>query len=374
MFDEDSYAAHAGKVYSELDEADAVAGFLENDDVGRFMELHGVDKGYDCAIFKYVKAPTSGSIMRAHQITYTDSIPGPEAVVEQFGPGEYEWQLGSRAKKTLEGATGRFIVVKRVFVGSHWESMHRKFQRERDRQERKQRQREMREDAEEARIEGVYGAPSQGLDINGIAALIAAARGTQPAAAPAIDPMTMMIVAKMLDQKPPSQWPQILASMAPALVPVVERIMRPAVAAPNPMNDLTAKFLETAMEVKIDQLKPPESDPWFLPVLESFAESLPTIISTLGQLPAFARGPTAAAVVSTNVPNSKEMIAAIKANPESIAPLVAKWDRTYTPADVDMLLESVGIPRPPSTKPGAPAPAAAPAAAAPGQETAAPAA
>lgn len=360
MFDENDFKQLADETYTE---PAAAAAFLDNDEVAKFLELHGANKGFECAIFQYVKSPISGNMTRAHQITYTDVIPGATPIVQQFGPGEFDWQLVTKNAEVRAGG-GKPIVVKRIFVGPHWDKVHRIYKRESDRRERKERMLQLQEDAEEMRILGAFGGaqPAQGMGITEMLKVIELVRpaGQAPAAAgpQQTDPLTLLIMTKMLD-KPGTSLTDIAAlvtSLAGPAGAIFSRLTAPR--APGPFDNLGMELVKSIAERKLEDMNPaPPERHWIADVIEGFSSSLPTIVTVLASLPKDAAKTTAAAAIK-NHPKGPELLKAAVEDPEARAYLTAYLDKRFDAASVDKVLEALGTQR--DTPRPAPAAGAAP--------------
>lgn len=350
--------AHTEKEYEERvsfeEEAANAGAFLENDDVSAFILLHGADRGYECAIFKQIKAPQSNRMMLAHQATYTDGIPGAETVVEEFGPGEYEWRIISKDASKREELAGKTMVrVPRVFLGPRWDRLHNRFNWKKKAEERKERIEALREEADEARIEQMYGVPipaAGGLGKSEILEIVTALRGP---GATGESPLTVALLSKLMDPRPGINWTavaQVAAIAIPALSPALAKLFAPRAPATGPYDSIIANIVTQALENKVDALKPPEAPSSLVTELLDFGrEVLPEALKFLSRLPATARAPVAAAAINSNL-KGKALFEALKTDPEALADVVNKWDAEFNPDDVDLLLESAGLTRPKSTE------------------------
>lgn len=348
MHTEEDYKQRLEEIQAESVEAST---FLENDDVAQFIEMHGVGRGYECAILKQVQAPQSSRMMLAHQITFEDKIPGAEAIVGPYGDGEYEWRIVSKNRTLYDELKEKKVIrVSKVFIGPHWKRIHQNFIREQDRQDRQERRRIQREEMEELALEGIYGfqRPSGGSSPE----MIELIKAMKPDATES--PMMLLLMKNMFESKPGFNWQAFAATIAavsPALAPILSRIFAaPAPPPKGPFDEIVTRLVESTINKKVEDMEPPEaSRHWVLEIIDSLSSALPLILTTLKTIPPIARGATANAAVKA-YPRGKELLQALKTDPEALSQAVEKLDQDHGTSNTDAILSSLGFERPEASK------------------------
>ncbi len=334
-------------------EADSAAAFLENDAVREFVTLHGTERGYDCAIFKMVKAPESSRMMLAHQITFSDAIPSGDKIVEEFGEGEYEWRIistNAAAKAKLEG--NKIIIVKKVFIGPRWARLHKVFTRDQEMKDRKERRDRQREELEELQLEALYLPGGGGGGDH--AKLLELVKAMKPGAEES--PVMALLMKSMVEQRPGFNWQgvaAVLAAASPVLAAVFQRVLAPptqTVREPGPFDGLVTQLVNSVLEKKMLEISPPETEnrSWVMDLVESLAGAIPIVVSTLNSIPKPMRGTVAGAAIK-GYKGGPELFEAFRKDPEALAIAVNKWDAQLGWGNTDVILESVGMERPATT-------------------------